>query len=117
MAADTKIAAWRVEKGERETLTFPVLDAGGDPFPIDGWTVVATVRDRPDGTLLYTFPAGQAVVNSDENTVDLLVPAPVSALWTWWIGWYSVFIHDPATDPDDPAIYRVLAGPLIVDPA
>jgi hypothetical protein len=117
MATDTKIEGWRVEKGERETLTFPVLDVAGEPFPIDGWEVTATIRDRPGGTLLYTFPAEQAVVNSDENTVQLVLPAPVSTAWSWWTGWYSIFIQDPDTDPDDPAAYRVLAGPFVVDPA
>lgn len=116
MATDTKIEPWRVEKGEREPLSFPVLQPNGTAFPIDGWEVTATIRDRPGGTLLYTFPAGHAVVNSDENTVELLVPAPVSTAWTWWTGWYAVEISDPATDPDDPATYRVLAGPLVVDP-
>jgi hypothetical protein len=115
MALDTKIEPWRVEKGERETLSFPIL-GGGEPFPIDGWTVTATIHDRPAGTLLYTFPAGQVVVDPDENAVQLTVPAPVSATWAWWTGWYSVFITDPNTDLDDPATYRVLAGPLVVDP-
>jgi hypothetical protein len=116
VTSDTAVQAWRVEAGERETLTFTVLDADGQLFPLDGWAASATIRDRPGGTLLYTFPAENVAVDTDENSIVLTVPAPVSAGWTFTLGHYSVFITDPATDPDDPATYRVLAGAFVVDP-
>jgi hypothetical protein len=110
---DTRTEAWRVERGERETATFPVL-TGADLFPIEGWSVSAQILDRDD-ELLYDFPTDHASVNPDDNTVQLLIPAPVSALWTWTTARYRVEISDPSSDPADPATYRVLQGVLVLD--
>jgi hypothetical protein len=116
MATDTAQVAWRVKKGSRKTLSVPVVDLDGEPLPVDGWDVTATVLERPGETVLYTFPTEHIVIDTDENVVRLVVPAPVSAAWAWHIGFYLVIITDPATDPDDPATYRVLSGPFIADP-
>jgi hypothetical protein len=116
MAADTRLQPWRVEKGERDTATFPVLFPDNTPFPIDGWNVTATIWDRPGGTLLYAVPSPNVTVDPDENRIVLVIPAPVSAAWTWWTGWYQVDISDPSSDPDDPSTYRVLNGAFVVDP-
>jgi hypothetical protein len=110
---DTRTEAWRVERGERETATFPVL-TGTDLFPIEGWSVSAQILDR-DGVVLYDFPAEQVSSNTDDNTVQLLIPAPVSALWTWTTARYRVLITEPGSDPADPATYRVLQGVLVLD--
>jgi hypothetical protein len=115
MAADTRLQAWRVERGERETARFPILDVDGAPFPIDGWNVTATIRDRPDGTLLHTWPSQNVTVDPDENAIVLVVPAPVSAAWAFTTGYYAVQITDPGSDPDDPSTYRVLHGVFVVD--
>jgi hypothetical protein len=116
MATDTRLEPWRVEKGERKTATFPVLFPDATPFPIDGWTVTATIYDRPAGTVLYTVPSENVTIDPDENTIRLVIPAPVSAAWTWWTGWYQVVISDPGSDPDDPSTFRVLNGVFVVDP-
>lgn len=113
--SDTLEQAWRIEQGERETMTFPVENADG-LFPIDGWDIEATIKTRPGGQLLYTFPAEHIVFDPDDNTVQLVIPGPVSALWTWTTGRYKVMITNPDTDPNDPATYRVLQGPLVIDP-
>jgi hypothetical protein len=116
MATDTRTEPWRVEKGERETATFPVLFPDDSPFPIDGWNVTATIWDRPGGTLLYTVPSANVTIDPDENTVVIVITAPASTAWTWWTGHYQVVITDPGSDPDDPSTYRVLHGVFVVDP-
>jgi hypothetical protein len=115
MAADTRLQPWRIEKGERESVTFPVLDVDGNPFPIDGWNVTATVRTRPNGALLYTWPSQNVTVDPDNNAIVLVIPAPTSTAWTFTTGHYSVQITDPGSDPADPSTYRVLHGVFVVD--
>lgn len=115
MSADTTEFPWLVEAGERETLTFPILDGNGVAVAIPGWTVDAKIKTRPGGAVLYTFPTSAITVTTTVgSTVRLIIPASVSAAWTFTTGWYRVKVADD--DPDDPNAFRVLAGPLIVDP-
>lgn len=116
MATDTRHEVWRIEQGERATATFPILNTEDELFPIDGWDVEALFRTRPGGDLLYTFPLENITLNSDDNTVTLVVPAPVSELWTWTTGWGRVRITNPDTVPEDPARYRVLTLTVVIDP-
>lgn len=116
MASDTTEAPWRIEQGERETVTFQVQNSTGGPFPADGWTITATIKTRPGGALLYTFPSSNVIFDPDQNTVQLVIPGPVSAAWTWTTGHYKVKITNPNTNPADPATYWILRGLLIVDP-
>lgn len=111
-AVDTAEYAWRVEQGEREQLEIPVLD-NGVPRDLTGWTIDAVIKTEPGGTVLYTFPAAQIVV--DEHLIRLIVPGPVSAAWTWSVGWWRVLITAPDPDPVDPETYRVVKGPFLVE--
>lgn len=107
---------WRIEAGEREVLSFPVLN-GTTPFPIPGYTADCKIKDRPGGTVLYTFPAGLAVVSVDGLTVTLTVPPPISLAWTFRYGWWRLKVTEPTpADPLNPNIQRIANGPLLVVP-
>lgn len=112
---DTTAFAWRIEQGEREELVIPVLDDADSLFFITGWTVDAKVKTRPGGSVLYTWPAELAQITNGGAFITLTIPGPVSALWTWAAGWYRVKVQDPLSEPDDPTVQRILAGPFVVD--
>lgn len=112
----TRTFAWRIEAGERETLTVPILDDAGQPFSIAGWTVDCKIRanHRRGATTLYTFPTEGIAVNTTSVTLD--IPAAVSASWNWELGWYRLKITDPATvTAGAPNTQRVLQGVFVVD--
>lgn len=112
MAQET-VAPWRIQQGERKTLSAPIIDDNDDPFSVNGWTVDVKIKDRPGGTTLYTFPDEQVTVTGG-STIELLIPAAVSAAWTFTTGWYRVMVSDD--DPDDPQAFQVLSGTFVVDP-
>lgn len=112
LSSETREYIWRVKQGAKERLIIPVLDDGA-PKDVTGFTVDAKVKTRPGGTVLYTWPSDLIEIDGDE--VALLIPAPVSAAWTWYAGWYRVKITDPASPPDDPEISRVLQGAIFID--
>jgi hypothetical protein len=105
---------WLVRAGARARISFPILDEDDVAQDIDGWTVDVVIKDRPGGTLRYTFP-GEDVDIADAE-VTLTIPGPVSAAWPWRAGWLRVKVTDPATGTEDPDVSRVLVGPVIVDP-
>lgn len=108
---DTTDYVWRVEQGEREPLDIPVLD-NDEPRDVTGWTIDAVIKTEPGGEVLHTFTPEQITVVS--NVVTLTVPGPVSAAWTWTIGWWRVKITPPDSDPDDPETERIVKGPFLV---
>lgn len=114
-SSDTLEFTWRVEQGEREQLVIPVLDDTA-AANITGWTVDAQIKNRAGGDTLYTWPAGLAYVSASGTSVTITIPAAVSAAWVWRIGWWRVVITDPASDPDDPTVHRIIEGPLVIDP-
>lgn len=111
-AVDTVNYGWRIEQGEREALDVPVLD-NGVPRVVTGWTIDAVIKDRPGGTVLYTFPASGISVAG--HVVTLTVPGPVSAAWTWTVGWWRLKVTAPNPDSANPETYRVTKGPFLVD--
>jgi hypothetical protein len=113
---DTLTFAWRIEAGERETLDIPVLDDADDPAAIDGWTVDCVIKDRPGGTVLHTFAGDNAQILPG-GVVHLVIPAPVSALWAWRSGWWRLIVSNPSINEDDPPAYRIVQGPVVVDPS
>lgn len=113
--ADTTTFAWRIEAGERSEISFPVVDADNTPVDVEGWTVDAKIRNRPGGTVLYTFPVDYVSIDSS-GTVTVTIPAPISASWAFTSGWYRVVITDPNSSADDPNAQRVVQGVLVVDP-
>lgn len=84
-----------------------VLIAGS---PIDltaGWTVRAQIRPRPDSvTVLHTFTgAGVKVTAPQEgeepdtvvpSTVQLYIPATVTAVFTDWVAFWDLEIEHPS---------------------
>lgn len=112
--SDTLEFAWRIEQGEREVIRIPVLDDENADYPIEGWTVDATIKDRPGGTVIYTWPVEQITVTG--NIIELVLPAAASLAWTWTVGWWRVKITDPTSDANDRTVYRVIQGPLVVEP-
>lgn len=112
---DTLDYAWRIEAGERATLQIPILSEGNSLFPVTGWTVDAKIKTRPGGPVLHTFPPEQAHIFGGGAFVELVIPAATSAAWVWRTGWWRLVLIDP-TNPDDPATYRLVQGPVVVDP-
>lgn len=113
--AETTSAPWRIAANTKEQRSFDVLDGEQDSVDISTWTVDARIRDRPGGTVLWTFPAEFVAVNAPGEVV-LTIPAPVSAGWAWTTGWYRIRCYDPASDEDNPDASRVLSGPVVIDP-
>ena len=113
---DTRTFAWRVEQGERETLSIPIFSdpAEAEERDVTGWTVDAKVKTRPMGEVLYTWPAEHVTIIG--NDVELVLPGPVSAQWDWIVGWFRVRLTAPDYDPADPDTSRVIQGPFAVDP-
>lgn len=115
MAGDTPEFTWIVEKGEAESMTFPVA-LGGTPLDLTGWTVDAKVKVNPGGPVLYTFlPEHIEIGGDDSNEVTLRVPESVSDEWDFSVAYYRVRVVDPEAPIDAPVSYRVLQGPLLVD--
>lgn len=111
---DTREFDWTIEQGERERITIPVLDADDNPYAVDGWSVDACIKTRPGGALLYRWPAN--LINVAGPQIELVVPGPVSARWTWTEGWWRVVITAPNGPQDDPDTYRIIQGRLCVLP-
>lgn len=113
---DTLHYPWRIEAGERETLDIPVLDDADDPASIDGWHIDAVIKDRPGGQVLFRFEEENAQILTG-GVVRLVVPAPVSDLWVWRSGWWRLVISNPSINEFDPPAYRIVQGPVVVDPS
>jgi hypothetical protein len=113
MTVATTSYTWRVQQGETESLRIPVTN-NDSPMTVTGWTVDAKVKVNPGGPTLYTFPA-DAIDVSGANVTVTVAPA-VSAAWTFGLGWFRVKIADPNAPVDDPVVYRVLQGYIVVDP-
>lgn len=112
---DTTSYTWRIEAGERERLSIPVLTAESAAADLTGYTIDAKIKTaQGSGVVLYDFPPEHITV--EDGTISLLIPAPVSAAWFWSIGWWRVLITAPVVDPDDPDTHRIVQGPFIVDP-
>ena len=88
---------WLVEQGEDTTLFVPVLDGDGQPVNVSGWSVDAKVKDRPGGSVLYSFPSEGAV--PDGVRVKLTVPGAASSAFTFSRAWYRVLLTDPDGGP------------------
>lgn len=114
--SDTRYWPWRVEQGERESITFDVLGVDDAPRSITGWTVDARIKARPGGAVLYAWPGQFVELSPSGEQITLTIPGPVSAVWTWRVGWWRVVVSDPSSDPTDPTVERIISGPLIVDP-
>lgn len=108
---DTLTWPWRIEQGEIETLTIPVLDGDDAAVTVTGWTVDAAVKTGPGGPVLYTWPAELAVAAG--TTVTLTIPPAVSSAWVWRSAYYRVKVVDPG---DATQVHRILQGPIVVDP-
>lgn len=112
---DTLEYAWRIEAGERERLSIPVLDEDGSAANLTGFTIDAKIKTaKGSGVVLYAFPPEHITVSA--GTVTLLIPGPVSAAWYWTVGWWRMVITAPNPNPLDPDSNRVIQGPFVVDP-
>lgn len=109
---DTANYTWHVEAGETEGLVIPVLD-GETPLDVTGWPVDAKIKTNPGGPLLFEFP--DDLIEADGSEVTLRLPAMVSEDWAFTTGWLRVKVTDPASPPGNPATYRILQGPVLVD--
>jgi aspartokinase-like uncharacterized kinase len=112
--ADPLQFPWAITRATHQALTVPVLDSANSAVTVTGWAVDAVVEDRPGGRVLYTWPAGDATASG--TSVQLTIPAAVSAGWTFRTAWYRVNITDPNSDPDDPNTQRILQGRFVLDP-
>lgn len=115
-SSDTAEYSWRIEQGERESLLVPVLDGDGAPRDITGWVIDAQIKTRPGGATLYTWPDEDVTLDDSGAVITIVVPHPVSATWAFTSGWWRIVVSDPASNPADPDVYRIIEGPLIVDP-
>lgn len=121
LSGDTRDYVWRIEAGERERLSIPVLAEDDGPADLTGYLIDAQIKISQGGAVLYTFPAEHISVEVPEDpelppNIVLLIPAPVSAAWPWSVGWWRLLITAPDADPDDPDTHRIIAGPFIVSP-
>jgi hypothetical protein len=115
LGTDTVHYTWRIEAGERERLQIPIFGADGTtPQDVTDYTVDAKIRTEQGGEVLYTFPAEHIEIT--DNVIELRIPGPTSAAWTWTVGWWRVVITAPEPDPTDPDSSRVVQGAFIVDP-
>jgi hypothetical protein len=113
LSSDVGTYSWRVRQGARERLVIPTLNSDGSPKDITGFTVDAKIKTEPGGVVLYTWPAEDVDILGAE--LQLTIPAPTSALWTWHAGWYRVKVTDPASPAEDPAVTRLLQGAIYLD--
>jgi hypothetical protein len=114
-AERVRVWPWRHTQGERDPVTFQVLDVNDSAYSITGWTVDAKIKTRPKGTVLHTFGEDDIEISPDGFAVTLTIPAAVSSAWTWTTGYYRIKVIDPS-DPDDPTVRRLLQGPFVTDP-
>lgn len=116
MAVDTTDYTWFIEQGQIEHLNVPVTNNGA-PMSVTGWGVDVKIKANPGGPELYVFvPENIAVTGASGTTIALTVPVEDSLEWDFSIGWFRVEITDPESEEDSLATYRVVQGPVVVDP-
>lgn len=68
-----------VTRNDSRQIPFAVLDENGDPIPLPGCTVTATIRDAYDGTSLWSHTA---TPDGDGNAVNIITAAQAAG-FTW----------------------------------
>lgn len=101
----------RIDQGETWECEIPVFNAAGNPLSLSGWDAIGQIRPMPGSPLLYhEWTTGNGLLIG-ESSITLIVPASVSALWTWRSGVYDVELIDP-----DGAVTRLVAGRVTLVP-
>lgn len=85
----------------------------GSPLDLTGWNTRMEVRDKYGGTLLYRLDPtiGNLILGGVAGTLTLVIPADVSAGWTWRGGLYDIEVIDPGGK-----VGRLLQGKIKLNP-
>ena len=96
-----------IYKGSLWHFAYPILDATGQLVPTTaGLTARAQIRRRAaDEDPLFEFT--EVNIDSGDKTVELKVPATVSAAWTWRAGVMEVEVIDASGESHTIAVGAV----------
>lgn len=99
----------RIEQGSDYRLQIPIVNDEGQPFVVTGWSARGQIRlslndEQPVFELYDHLALGV-------TTVELLLPAEVTAEWTWRQARYDIELVNPEGRPT-----RLLEGHVFVSP-
>ena len=101
--------------GEAKTLQFTVLDSGGTPVNITGWSFSWSLRsskDAPVASLIKTTGAGITIVNGPGGVLRVVVAASDTASLTQKNYWHILRRTDPGLEQvlaSGPAVLQVVS--------
>lgn len=90
-------------------LRVSVVDLGGVPVDLSGYTAVLQVREGYGGELLFEQSSGEGIAVG-EGYVDVAFDGSVFGPAQWTVGFYDLFLHDTAQNQR----YALMTGVITV---
>jgi hypothetical protein len=86
---------------------------GSQPAPVDltGYTANMQIRPYPLATAVLFDASADITLGGTGGTITLVIPASVTAGFTWWCGVYDLLLTDPYGN-----VTRLLSGAVSVCP-
>jgi len=78
-----------IYQGETYKHTFRYRDEFNQVINLEGWSARLQVRSSPSSELILYTAAGHMTVDGIRGEVKLVIPATVTAGWTWRSGVYD----------------------------
>lgn len=86
------------------------VGASSGPIDLTGYTAAMQIRNYPGATILYDASAN-ITLGGVTGAIDLVIPASVTAGFTWWQGQYDLLLISAAG-----IVTRLLMGSVTVTP-
>lgn len=85
----------------------------GNPVDLTGFSARMEIRSKVGGELLHSLrtSTGEITLGGTEGTIQLHIPADVSASWTWRTAVYDLELITPDGD-----VIRLIQGGIQINP-
>ncbi len=101
-----------IEQGTTWAISWPILDAAGEPMDLTGWTVRAQIRESVTAAeVLHEFTTAKGNATVEQSYVTLSVAPSESSAWPWRNAVYDVELTDPTG-----RVARIAEGAVTVSP-
>ena len=89
------------------------VPVGSVPLPVDltGYTAMMQFRSYPLDTNILYDASSNITLGGVSGTISLLIPANVTAGFTWWTGFYDLLLINSSG-----FVTRLLSGTVTVSP-